>query len=174
MEERGGSFSERVTGVPVCAGINLLQGAESIHLTRDDFDLFTDNGGLLDEEGEFGREQFQDMSVPLCISLCACFIVVHRHVQHTRALCRGAISLHTPSPSSIPSLCALDRDSLIRLCGSRMRGELWRFSRRELVNVLAFSDSDEFKSTVVMYEMSLLLQLKSRMVGKWWLWLWRR
>jgi hypothetical protein len=31
-----------------------------------------------------------------------------------------------------------------------MKGELWRYSRRELVNVLAFSDSEEFKSTVVM------------------------
>ena len=31
-----------------------------------------------------------------------------------------------------------------------MRGELWRYSRRELVNVLAFSDSEDFKSTVMM------------------------
>ena len=47
----------------------------------DDFDLLTDNGRLLTEDGEFGQLQFRDM----------------------------------------------------------MRGELWRYSRRELVNVLAFS-----------------------------------
>ena len=47
----------------------------------DNFDLLTDNGRLLTEDGEFGQLQFRDM----------------------------------------------------------MRGELWRYSRRELVNVLAFS-----------------------------------
>ena len=34
-----------------------------------------------------------------------------------------------------------------------MKGELQRFSRRELANVIAFSDSDEFKSTVVMLKL---------------------
>ena len=34
-----------------------------------------------------------------------------------------------------------------------MKGELERFSRRELANVIAFSDSDEFKSTVVMLKL---------------------
>ena len=42
-----------------------------------------------------------------------------------------------------------------------MKGELQRFSRRELANVIAFSDSDEFKSTVVMLKLmqnALILQ----------------
>ena len=34
-----------------------------------------------------------------------------------------------------------------------MKGELERFSRRELANVIAFSNSDEFKSTVVMLKL---------------------
>ena len=34
-----------------------------------------------------------------------------------------------------------------------MRSELWRFSRRQLKNVLSESDSDEFKSTVLMLKM---------------------
>jgi len=72
-------------------GIKTLPGAHSIHLTRDDFDMLTENGKHLNN-GEFGQMQFRDM----------------------------------------------------------MRGELLRFSGRELVNVLAFSESDEFKSTVVM------------------------
>ena len=44
-----------------------------IHLTRDDFDVVTENGKLLGEHGEFNRRQFRSMmrgevSVWLCLS----------------------------------------------------------------------------------------------------------
>ena len=32
-----------------------------IHLTRDDFDVVTENGKLLGEHGEFNRRQFRSM-----------------------------------------------------------------------------------------------------------------
>ena len=34
-----------------------------------------------------------------------------------------------------------------------MRGELWRFSRRELANVLSFSENEEFGSTILMLKL---------------------
>jgi hypothetical protein len=69
--------------------------AMNIHLTRDDFDIITENGKHLNRNAEFGREQFQEM----------------------------------------------------------MRGELWRFSRRELSNVLSLSNSCDFAGTVLMLKL---------------------
>jgi len=66
--------------------------SKSIHLTRDDFDVVTENGKHLGETAEFNRQQFQMM----------------------------------------------------------MKGELWRYSRRELANVLSVSGDEEFNSTILM------------------------
>ena len=66
--------------------------SKSIHLTRDDFDVVTENGKHLGETAEFNRQQFQMM----------------------------------------------------------MKGELWRYSRRELANVLSVSGDEQFNSTILM------------------------
>ena len=66
--------------------------SKNIHLTRDDFDVVTENGKHLGPTGEFNREKFQKM----------------------------------------------------------MKGELWRYSRRELANVLSVSGDEEFNSTILM------------------------
>ena len=66
--------------------------SKSIHLTRDDFDVLTENGKYLGPTAEFNREQFQIM----------------------------------------------------------MKGELWRYSRRELANVLSVSGDEQFNSTILM------------------------
>jgi hypothetical protein len=77
------------------AGIKTLPGCHNVHVTLDDFELITEHGRWLTEEGEFGKDQFRSM----------------------------------------------------------MNGELRRYSARELVNVLAFSEGDEFKSTVIMLKL---------------------
>ena len=66
--------------------------SENIHLTRDDFDVVTENGKHLGPTAEFNRQQFQTM----------------------------------------------------------MKGELWRYSRRELANVLSVSGDEQFNSTILM------------------------
>jgi methyl-accepting chemotaxis protein len=66
--------------------------SKNIHLTRDDFDVVTENGKHLGPTAEFNREQFQTM----------------------------------------------------------MKGELWRYSRRELANVLSVSGDEQFNSTILM------------------------
>jgi hypothetical protein len=69
--------------------------AMNIHVTRDDFDIITENGKHLNRNAEFNREQFQEM----------------------------------------------------------MRGELWRFSRRQLTNVLSLSESRDFAGTILMLKL---------------------
>jgi hypothetical protein len=84
--------------------------AMNIHLTRDDFDIITENGKHLNRNAEFGREQFQDM----------------------------------------------------------MRGELWRFSRRELSNVLSLSESRDFAGTVLMLKLfeNNVVHIMNQMMSK--------
>ena len=72
-----------------------------IHLTRDDFDVVTENGALLGNKGEFNRKQFQSM----------------------------------------------------------MRGELVRYTRRQIANGLFLSESEEFRSTVMLMK---LLEVEQR------------
>jgi len=74
-----------------------------IHMTREDFDIVTENGKHLGATNEFNRQQFQTM----------------------------------------------------------MKGELWRYSRRELANVLSVSGDEQFNSTILMLKMmeSEVLQL---------------
>ena len=64
----------------------------NVHLTRDDFDIITENGRLLGPTMEFNEEQFETM----------------------------------------------------------MKKELWRYSRRELANVLQVSGNEQFNSTILM------------------------
>ena len=71
-------------------GLRQLKG--NIHLTRDDFDIITENGRHLGANNEFNANQFNDM----------------------------------------------------------MKKELWRYSRRELENVLKVSGDEQFKSTILM------------------------
>jgi voltage-gated sodium channel len=66
--------------------------SKNIHLTRDDFDVVTENGKHLGPTAEFNRENFQKM----------------------------------------------------------MKGELWRYSRRELANVQSVSGDEKFNSTILM------------------------
>ena len=84
--------------------------AMNIHLTRDDFDIITENGKHLNRNAEFGREQFQEM----------------------------------------------------------MRGELWRFSRRELSNVLSLSESRDFAGTVLMLKLfeNNVVHMMSQLMSK--------
>jgi hypothetical protein len=72
-------------------------------MTREDFDIVTENGKHLGATNEFNRQQFQTM----------------------------------------------------------MKGELWRYSRRELANVLSVSGDEQFNSTILMLKMmeSEVLQL---------------
>jgi voltage-gated sodium channel len=83
-ESEGLAFEEFQEGVKFLS--------KNIHLTRDDFDVVTENGKHLGPTGEFNRENFQKM----------------------------------------------------------MKGELWRYSRRELANVLSVSGDEQFNSTILM------------------------
>ena len=83
--------------------MGLKQFSSHIHMTREDFDIVTENGKHLGATNEFNREQFQTM----------------------------------------------------------MKKELWRYSRRELANVLSVSGDEQFNSTILMLKMmeSEVLQL---------------
>ena len=70
--------------------IKTLPGSSRIHVTRDDFEMITENGRYLNSNGKCDRGQFQKM----------------------------------------------------------MRGELRRYSRRELSNMIALSESSEFRTTM--------------------------
>ena len=67
----------------------------SVHITREDFEIITENGKYLNQTGEFDSDQFQAM----------------------------------------------------------MRGELWRYSRRALNNVLCVTGDDQFRSTILMLKL---------------------
>ena len=83
--------------------MGLKQFSSHIHITREDFDIVTENGKHLGATNEFNREQFQTM----------------------------------------------------------MKKELWRYSRRELANVLSVKGDEQFNSTILMLKMmeSEVLQL---------------
>ena len=72
--------------------LGVKQLSSNIHLTRDDFDIVTENGKHLGPTAEFDKQQFRTM----------------------------------------------------------MKGELWRYSRRELDNVLSVSGDEQFNSTILM------------------------
>lgn len=76
-------------------GVKRVPGAGAVHLTRDEFEVLTENGRYLNAQGEFDRSQFRSI----------------------------------------------------------MKGELWRYSRRELANVIEFSNGVEFRSTILFLKM---------------------
>ena len=72
--------------------VNINELNKAIQVTRDDFDIISENGKHLGPTAEFNQEQFREM----------------------------------------------------------MNGELWRYSRRQLDNVLSLTGDDRFQSTILM------------------------
>jgi hypothetical protein len=73
----------------------LMNMISTLHLTRDDFDVITENGKFLGANSEFNSQQFQEM----------------------------------------------------------MKGELWRYSRRQINNVLMVTGDEHFRSLFLMLKM---------------------
>ena len=93
-------------------------------------------GKHLGPTAEFNRQQFQEMMRGLP--------VITPGLGSCERMC-----VRECTPSMYTQFCSVTSEHAMVSCA----GELWRFSRRELANVLALSDSDEFQGTILMLKL---------------------
>lgn len=149
--------------VRVCQGVMDL--IRTVSITPDDFDHITENGKHLGANGEFNQKQFQDMMKVRC-----CFATF----LPSRNLAPSYLDVFT-------SVCASVADHILHDCFSRVsyctsetlqicpssgavfmfiiefdfcaQGEIWRYSRRQINNVLEISGDEQFRSTILMLKL---------------------